>query len=271
MLYEYSKFWNLNFNAIKCKVISFTRSLTPINFNYHMNGIPLENVSTFNDLGVSADQSLLFRNHIFDVIKKCNKVNGMIRHSIGYTAPASVTIKLYKALIQPIVEYASPVWSPFTKIQIESVERIQRSFTRYALHYPAINYKERCECLNILPLSFRREKMDLKLLFKSLFLENFSNNVADLLTPHVAVKRLRSSENGLLFYPRLVRTETFKGFYSNRVVRLWNVLPIELRQEQSLDSFVNLLNIFYHSKFNDTFNCDDVCSWTSTCRCQACA
>ena len=51
-----------------------------------------------------------------------------------------VSIKLYKALIQPIIEYYAPVWSPFTKIQIESIERIQRNFTRYALHYPTIDY-----------------------------------------------------------------------------------------------------------------------------------
>ena len=49
----------------------------------------------------------------------------MIRRSLGYRAPASVPINLYKALIQRIVEYSAPVWSPFTKIQIESIELIQ--------------------------------------------------------------------------------------------------------------------------------------------------
>ena len=53
----------------------------------------------------------------------------MIRRSLGYRAPASVSINLYKALIQPIIEYSAPVWSPFTKIQIESIERIRRNFT----------------------------------------------------------------------------------------------------------------------------------------------
>ena len=88
----------------------------------------------------------------------------MIRRSLDYRAPASVSINLYKALIQPIIEYSAPVWSPFTKIQIKSIERIQRNFTRYALHYFTINYKKRCEYLNILPLSFRSEMIDIKLL-----------------------------------------------------------------------------------------------------------
>ena len=81
----------------------------------------------------------------------------MIRRSLGYRAPTSVSIKLYKALIQPIIEYSAPVWSPFTKIQIESIERIQINFIRYALHYPTIDYKQRCQLLHILPLSFPRE------------------------------------------------------------------------------------------------------------------
>ena len=56
-------------------------------------------------------------------------------------------------------------WLPFTRIQ----EQIQRNFTRYALDYLIINYKERCEYLNILPLFLRREMVDNKQLFKSLF------------------------------------------------------------------------------------------------------
>ena len=106
---------------------------------------------------------------------------------------------------------------PFTKIQIESIERIQRNFTRYALHYPTIVYKERCELLHILPLSFCREMMDIKLLFKSLFVSDLSNSVASLLRYYEPDRKLWSSQNGSLFYPRQVRTKTFKHFCSNRV------------------------------------------------------
>ena len=140
---------------------------------------------------------------------------------------ASVSINLNKALIQPIIEYSAQVWSPFTKIQIESIEQIQRNFTRYAFHYLTIDYKERCG--------------------------------------------LRSCQNGSLFYPRNVRTKTFKSFYSNRVISIWNRLPTDLRQEQSLDGFVRKLNSFYYLKFQTSFNCGNVCSWTSICGCQACA
>ena len=179
-LYEWSQVWKLNFNVLKCKVLSFTKNVTPIVFKYHLNGTVLENISCYNDLGVTVDKGLVFNNHVSIVINKCNKVNCMIRRSLGYRAPTSVSIKFYKALIQPIIEYSAPVWSPFTEIQIESIERIQINFTRYALHYPTIDYKARCELLHILPLSFRREMMGIKLLFKSLFVYDFSKSVASL-------------------------------------------------------------------------------------------
>ena len=49
------------------------------------------------------------------------------------------------------------------------------------------------------------------------------------------------------------RTDHF--IYSNRMVGIWNRLPTDLRQEQSLDGFVRKLNSFYYIKFQNTFNC----------------
>ena len=45
-----------------------------------------------------------------------------------YIAPASVSIKLYKALLKPIIEYSASVWYPFTNVLIKSI-----------VHYPTIN------------------------------------------------------------------------------------------------------------------------------------
>ena len=44
-LYRFSKYWKLNFNSLKSKVITFTRNRNPIKFVYTINGEPLENVN----------------------------------------------------------------------------------------------------------------------------------------------------------------------------------------------------------------------------------
>ena len=91
--------------------------------------------------------------------------------------------------------------------------------------------------------------IDIKLLFKSLFVSEFSDIVASLLSDYKPDCRLRSTQNGSLFYLWEVRTKTFTSFYSNRVVSTWNILPKDLCQEQSLDGFVRKLNSFYYLKF----------------------
>ena len=95
--------------------------------------------------------------------------------------------------------------------------------------------------------------MDIKLLFKSLFVSDFSNSVASLLRYYEPDRRLRSSQSGSLFYPRQVRTKTFKHFYSNRVVSIRNSLPKDLRQEQTMTSFVRQLNSFLLFKVRGQF------------------
>ena len=120
----------------------------------------------------------------------------------GYSQ--AINFKLYKALIRPIAEYSSPVWSPFYKSHIELIERIQRNFTRYAMHYPPLNYKDRCVNMNILPLSFRREMADIKLFFKSMYTTNFSNNISELVKTFIPNSRLRSHQKGLLLESKLV-------------------------------------------------------------------
>ena len=116
--YEWSQVWKLNFNVLKCKVLSFTRHVTPSVFKYHLNGTVLENISCYNDLGVTVDKGLVFNNHVSNVT-----VNGMIRRSLCYRAPTSVSI----------IEYSAPFWSPFTKVQIEYIERIQNLFYQICL------------------------------------------------------------------------------------------------------------------------------------------
>ena len=51
---------------------------------------------------------------------------------MGFQCPY-VTRSLYCSLVRPIVEYASPVWSPFFEVNINRIESIQRRFLVFAL------------------------------------------------------------------------------------------------------------------------------------------
>jgi hypothetical protein len=165
-LWLWSKVWLMSFNVDKCKVLSISRCQSKTSFPYNMNGCVLEHVDVFKDLGVSVSSTLNWHDHVETIVSKANRVNGMIKRAVGYKAPPIVSSRLYQSLTRSIVEYCSPVWSPHQIIDIKKLERVQRSMTRFILHYPNQSYQQRCSNLEILPLSYRREINDLTFFFK---------------------------------------------------------------------------------------------------------
>lgn len=266
-LLTWSKKWGMVFNPSKCKVLSFTRSRNPFYFNYHLDGIILDRVGDFKDLGVVFNQNLSFSAHVESIVSKSNRVCGMIKRSIGYRAPQNVKLKLFKSLARPVLEYSSQVWSPVFKNDIHAIESVQRSMTKYICNdFIELSYSSRLKELHILPLSYRREVADLIFIFKYLkgAMNVDFNDEVRVLTNN---RSLRSSSEGLLLRSLHVRTECFISSYFNRICHLWNILPIHVRNSTSISIFKSQLYEFYIYKSENTFDIFSSCTWTSTCRC----
>ena len=264
-LYEWSQTWQMSFNPSKCKVMSITRSRNPLHFDYTLNGVSLEYVDSFTDLGVIVDFNLSFHSHVDSIVNKSSRVCGMIKRSLGYNAPISVKLDLYKSLCRSILESASQVWSPHNKDKIRQVESIQRCMSKYILNDYTSCYTDRCKALKLLPLSYRREYSDLVFVFKvlnGLLNVDFTNEV---LLSDQSSHSLRSN-NGLTLQSSHVLTECFLSSFFNRVVHLWNILPVDIRSCSTLHCFKAHLASYYFTKLNnyDVFNS---CSLTSICRC----
>ena len=50
--------------------------------------------------------------HVVEVVNKANKVLGLIKRIIG-SVNKEIFSTLYKTLVRPILEYASPAWCPY--------------------------------------------------------------------------------------------------------------------------------------------------------------
>ena len=74
---------------------------------------------------------------------------------------------LYIAWVGSHLEYASVVWSPHTKRNINNLAQVQRRATRFILGRDYSEYK-RLSKLNLLPLKYWREINDLVFFFKCL-------------------------------------------------------------------------------------------------------
>ena len=103
-LEQWSKDWQLPFNATKCKVMHFGRR-NPQN-SFTMNGHTLESTTQEKDLGVIIDDTLKFHVHTAAAAKKANQVLGIIKKSY-VTRDADTISTLYKAMVRSLLEYGN--------------------------------------------------------------------------------------------------------------------------------------------------------------------
>jgi hypothetical protein len=262
--HDWSVMWSMTFNASKCKVLTISRMHSPIVFNYTMNNQPLEHVRAFKDLGVFIDEALSFTTHIDSVVSKCNKLCGAIKRAVGFAAPQQVKLTLFNALVRSHLDFSSQVWSPSSKTKILQVESVQRSMTRYIVNNE-LSYRDRCVVLDILPLSFRREMLDLMFIF------NYFNGAINV--DYSDIVQLHEGNGRTQFGPMIrlqcnqARTECFIASYFNRIYQLWNILPFAIRSCKTANDFKAKLFNHYRTKLN-AYSPHDTCTITSICRCQ---
>ena len=68
--------------------------------------------------------------HISEISSKATKTLDFLRRNLAL-APQSTKEVAYKTLVLPKLEYAAPISSPYSKLQINQVEKVQRTAARW--------------------------------------------------------------------------------------------------------------------------------------------
>ncbi|XP_062557293.1 uncharacterized protein LOC134222165 [Armigeres subalbatus] len=109
------------------------------------------------------DKKLNSSEHISVTTAKAFAVLGFIRRNGAEFNDVFSLKSLYSCLVRSILENAVPVWAPFHEVQSARIERVQRSFVRFALRrLPWTNplrlpqYKDRCQLMHLGSLRQRR-------------------------------------------------------------------------------------------------------------------
>ena len=121
ILQEWEREWDMEFNLSKCQVVHITRSRKPINTTYSMHGQVLDSVDSARYLGVDVTSDLRFTQHINRTTANASKSLGYLKHNILTKNPA-IREAAYKTIVRPQVEYASSIWSPYTKKDIKKLK-----------------------------------------------------------------------------------------------------------------------------------------------------
>ena len=118
-IHKWSLDWAMKFNESKCQVLRISRKKTKTVAEYYLDG---------NDISWSR--------HIEEMVAKANRILGLVKRTCKDTHDVRVRKLLFCALVRPILEYASNLWSPYTIKHKSLVENVQRRATKFILNYP---------------------------------------------------------------------------------------------------------------------------------------
>ena len=135
--------------------------LVKFDFNYQMrdnigNTSSLAKYTEEKDLGILFQDNLKFDKQILGSIGKANKILGLIKRSFVHM-DCDLLMKLYKALVRPIVDYGNVIWYPYTKKNKKLIENIQRRATRMIQELKGLSYTDRLQHLKLFSMDYRRK------------------------------------------------------------------------------------------------------------------
>lgn len=120
----------LELNVNKCFIVSFTKNINVINFDYVIEGSIINRKNSIKDLGVIFDEHLTFNDHISNVCRSATKLLGfIIRNTKSFQSCKSLDI-LYQSIVRSKAEYASIIRSPFYDKYIYNLETIQSRYLK---------------------------------------------------------------------------------------------------------------------------------------------
>lgn len=216
---------SLILNLDKCSVITFSRKVHPVNYNYALNNSEIRRVNEIRDLGVLMDSKLSFVPHIDNILDKSFRQLGFIlRVSKPFRDPLIYKI-LFNSFVRSRLEFACSVWKPFSKCHKERIERVQKKFLK-SVEWRTGNiyndYIQSAKRHRVQLLDIRRDCVDAITFYK--ILNNHLDAPSLLGQINLRVPRRRERQcrhNNLFFIPRS-RTCYASNTFIKRACKLFN-------------------------------------------------
>lgn len=221
---RWSKRWELEISTEKTFIMPV--GATHPQWQFSIGEQQLRVLNSAKDLGVTYSDQLEFEKYIRDIViaahTRCNYILRAFK-----TTNVKTLFCLFVTYVRPLLEYCTPLWSPYKKAQIDALERVQRSFTARIFARAGIfrlSYKTRLSKLAATSLSFRRLMYDQDLVYKIM-----TRRIELKIQDFFSLSNFNNVTRGHNF--RLVvgkvRTKQFLNSFLARVVKTWNQLPVE--------------------------------------------
>ena len=179
-------------------------------------------------------------------VKKANSMIFLIKSTFKYLDKNMFNL-LYKSLVRPHVEYASPVWSPTYRMDVDCIEGVQHRATRLIPALTNLSYPERLAELKLPTLEYRRLRADLMLIYK------YSHSLINL-DPSTHCTKCPTNQSMLApATSTITRGHNFKyqihhhqgirhRFLTTRSLNTWNKLQPDTVNANTVNTFKNRLS-----------------------------
>ena len=98
-----------------------------------------------------------FDHHISVISKKCSSIAGWILRTFT-SRDRTPMLTLFKCIVLSRLDFGFQLWSPHQAKHINSIENVQRSFTKHITGMYFKSYSDRLTSLNLYSVQRRREK-----------------------------------------------------------------------------------------------------------------
>ena len=137
---EYCENWKLQVNHKKTQCMTFTRGTQKEKTTFRINNIPLQNVKEYKYLGIIVNKKNCTFNPAIKALRtKATRAIYAIKSKVNiHKLPIRIAMKLFDALVKPILLYASETWEPFLnqdhdKWDSNEIERAHMLFIKQVL------------------------------------------------------------------------------------------------------------------------------------------
>ena len=189
------------------------------------------------DLGVTVSNDLSWLKHMTVIINEGKKFTSWILRCFKTRSP--VILYLFKTFVISKLEYASPLWMPYMKKDIEKIEALQRSLTSKLDGLENLNYHQRLQSLKLYSLQRRRERFCIITIYK--ILNNLHPNQLNLQfyeTPRFGMKCRRRISKAKRVHIRTLHYHSFASIGP----ALFNIVPRVIKEKETLSSFKSALD-----------------------------